>query len=52
MLPAALCLAACLLFPVLYFQGRIAVTTYKSALSAVTVGYFVLAALLAAKGKA
>jgi hypothetical protein len=51
MLPAGLCLIACLIFPVLYFQGRIAPATYKSALSAATVGYFVCAAMLAARGK-
>ena len=50
-LPAALCLITCLAVPMFYFHGIMGPGTYRSALSAATVGYFICAALMAARRK-
>jgi hypothetical protein len=50
-LPAALCLITCLTAPIFYFQGVIGQGPYRLALSAATVGYFICAALMAARRK-
>ncbi len=47
--PSALCLIACLIIPLLYFQGRIKTGTYNAALLVASIGWFVCVAGLAAR---
>ncbi len=50
-LPAALCLIACLLIPMLFFHGQITSEAYKSALLIASLGWFLCAAILAGRSK-